>query len=104
MVTNNGSIRNIITAVSRMRKGGCMETVKTDNDRMMETSPHEAGFFYRRIGGTLFKVRVYTGSGYADTLDEKMPRLIMNEMVTGTESYVKMDSRQMSQPPERSSE
>lgn len=104
MVTNNGSIRNIITAVSRMRKGGCMETVKTDNDRMMETSPHEAGFFYRRIGGTLFKVRVYTGSGYADTLDEKIPHLILNEMVTGTESYVKMDSPQMSQPPERSSE
>ncbi len=87
-----------------MRKGGCMETVKTDNDRMMETSPHEAGFFYRRIGGTLFKVRVYTGSGYADTLDEKIPRLILNEMVTGAESYVKMDSPQMSQPPERSSE
>ena len=104
MVTNNGSIRNIITAVRRMGKGGCMETVKTDNDRMMETSPHEAGFFYRRIGGTLFKVRVYTGSGYADTLDEKIPRLILNEMVTGTESYVKMDSPQMSQPPERSSE
>lgn len=86
-----------------MRKGGCMETVKTDNDRMMDTSPREAGFFYRRIGGTLFKVRVYTGSGYADTLDEKIPRLILNEMVTGTESYVKMDSPQMSQPLERSS-
>ena len=87
-----------------MRKGGCMETVKKDNERMMDTSPREAGFFYRRIGGTLFKVRVYTGSGYADTLDEKIPRLILNEMVTGTESYVKMDSPQMSQPPERSSE
>ena len=80
-----------------------METVKKDNERMMDTSPREAGFFYRRIGGTLFKVRVYTGSGYADTLDEKIPRLILNEMVTGTESYVKMDSPQMSQPPERSS-
>lgn len=86
-----------------MRKGGCMETVKKDNERMMDTSPREAGFFYRRIGGTLFKVRVYTGSGYADTLDEKIPRLILNEMVTGTESYVKMDSPQMSRPPERSS-
>ena len=49
-----------------------METVKTDNDRTMETSPDEAGFFYRRIGGTLFKVRVYTGAGYADTLDKKI--------------------------------
>ena len=80
-----------------------METVKKDNERMMDTSPREAGFFYRRIGGTLFKVRVYTGSGYADTLDEKIPRLILNEMVTGTESYVKMDSPQRSRPPERSS-
>ncbi len=81
-----------------------METVKTDNEIMMKTSPHEAGFFYRRIGGMLFKVRVYTGSGYADTLDKKIPRLIFNEMVTGKKSYVKMDSPQMSQPPERSSE
>ena len=81
-----------------------METVKTYNGKMMDTSPREAGFFYRRIGGTLFKVRVYTGSGYADTLDEKIPRLILNEMVTGKKSYVKMDSPQMGQPPERSSE
>lgn len=79
------------------------EAAKMNND-VVKASPVPAGFFYRRIGGTLFKVRVYTGSGYADTLDEKIPRLILNEMVTGTESYVKMDSPQMSQPPERSSE
>ena len=79
------------------------EILKVNNDAA-ESSPVPAGFFYRRIGGTLFKVRVYTGSGYADTLDKKIPRLILNEMVTGTESYVKMDSPQMSQPPERSSE
>ena len=79
-----------------------MEAVKVNND-LANTSPVEAGFFCRRIGGTLFKVRVYTGSGYADTLDEKISRLIFNEMVTGGESYVKMDSPQMSQPPERSS-
>lgn len=79
------------------------EEAKMNND-VVKTSPVPAGFFYRRIGGTLFKVRVYTGSGYADTLDKKIPRLILNEMVTGTESYVKMDLPQMSQPPERSSE
>ncbi len=87
----------------RTRKDCMIETVKLNND-VVETSPIAAGFFYRRIGGTLFKVRVYTGSGYADTLDEKIPRLILNEMVTGAESYVKMDSPQMSKPPERSSE
>ena len=80
-----------------------MEAVKVNND-VEKFSPVEAGFLYRRIGGTLFKVRVYTGSGYADTLDKKIPRLILNDMVTSGKSYVKMDSPQMSQPPERSSE
>ena len=78
------------------------EIIKMNTD-VVKTSPDPAGFFYRRIGGTLFKVRVYTGSGYADPLDQKIFRLILNEMVTGTESYVKMDSPQMGQPPERSS-
>ena len=77
-----------------------MESVKVNND-VTKTSPSVAGFFYRRIGGTLFKVRVYTGSEYADTLDEKLSRFILNEMVTGEKSYVKMDSPQMSQPLER---
>ena len=72
------------------------------NNDMTKSSPSAAGFFYRRIGGTLFKVRGYTGSGYADTPDEKVSRLILNEMVTDAERYVKMDSPQMSQP-ERSS-
>ena len=74
------------------------------NNDMAKSSPSAAGFFYRRIGGTLFKVRVYTGSGYADTPDEKVSRLILNEMVTDAKRYVKMDLPQMSQPPERSSE
>ncbi|MFG6325210.1 MAG: hypothetical protein K1W41_29065 [Lachnospiraceae bacterium] len=79
-----------------------MEAVKLNND-MAESSPSAAGFFYRRIGGILFKVRVYTGSGYADTPDEKISRLICNEMMTGGANYGMMDSPQMSQPPERSS-
>ena len=73
----------------KRKKGLLMEAVKLNND-MAKSSPSAAGFFYRRIGGTLFKVRIYTGSGYADTLDEKIPRLILNEMVTGAESYVKI--------------
>ena len=78
-----------------------MEAVKLNND-MAKPSPSVAGFFYRRIGGTLFKVRVYTGSGYADTPDEKISRLICNEMMTGGGNCGMMDSPQMSQP-ERSS-
>ena len=72
------------------------------NNDMAKTSPSVAGFFYRRIGGMLFKVRVYTGSGYADTPDEKISRLICNEMMTGGGNCGMMDSPQMSQP-ERSS-
>ena len=80
-----------------------VETVKVNND-MAETSPSAAGFFYRRIGGTLFKVRVFTGSGYADTLDEKISRLICGEMMTGGGNCGMMDLPQMSQPLEGSSE
>lgn len=58
-----------------------METVKLNNG-MVKSSPSAAGFFYRRIGGMLFKVRVYTGSGYADMLDEKIFRLIRNKVMT----------------------
>lgn len=79
-----------------------MEAVKVNND-VEKASPSPAGFFYRRIGGTLFRVRVYTGSGYADTLDEKISRLIRNEVMTGGGNCGMMDSPQMSQPPERSS-
>ena len=74
-----------------------MEAVKLNND-MAKSSPSAAGFFYRRIGGTLFKVRVYTGSGYADTPAEKISRLICNEMMTGGGNCGMMDSPQMIPP------
>ena len=50
----------------KRKKGLLMEAVKLNND-MAKSSPSAAGFFYRRIGETLFKelFRVYTGSGYA---------------------------------------
>lgn len=79
-----------------------MEAVKVNND-VEKASPSPAGFFYRRIGRTLFRVRVCTGSGYADTIDEKISRLIRNEVMTGGGNCGMMDSPQMSQPPERSS-
>ena len=74
-----------------------MEAVKLNND-IAKSSPSAAGFFYRRIGGTLFKVWVYTGSGYADTPDEKISRLICNEMMTGGGNCGMMDSPQMIPP------
>ncbi len=79
------------------------ETLKVNND-VAESSPVPAGFFTEESAGH------FSGSGYIRVRDmptrwmKKIPRLILNEMVTGAESYVKMDSPQMSQPPERSSE
>lgn len=65
--------------------------------------PEEAGCFCRRIGNTLYRVRVFTGAGHADTLPEKISRMISNEVVTGTLDYVNMASPQTCRPPERSS-
>lgn len=80
-----------------------MEALKTDNGTG-KAAASPAGSFYRRIGGTLFVVRVYTGSGYADTPEEKISRLICNEVMTGGGNCGMMETPQMSQPPERSSE
>ena len=96
--------RTIIREMRVKRKKGLHDgAVKLNND-MAKSSPSAAGFFNCRIGGTLFKVRVYTSSGYADTLDEKISRLIRNEVMTGGGNCGMMDLPQMSQPPERSSE
>ncbi len=78
-----------------------MKAAKTNND-VVKTSPVPAGFFYRRIGGTLFMVRVLRVWD-ADTLGEKMSRLIHNEVMTGGGNCGMMNLPQMSQPPERSS-
>ena len=79
-----------------------MGVLKTDcGDK--SPGPQEAGIFWRRIGGTLYKVRVFTGAGRADTLPEKLSRLIRNEVVTRARDCGKMDVPQMDRPPERSS-
>ena len=63
----------------------------------------EAGIMYRRIGNTLFKVRVFTSETERETAGEKIMRLIKKEAVQIGSSCGKMELPQMSQPPERSS-
>ena len=63
----------------------------------------EAGTMYRRIGNTLFKVRVFTSVTGSETAGEKIMRLIQKEAVQGGPSYGKIGLPQMGQPPERSS-
>ena len=63
----------------------------------------EAGIMYRRIGNTLFKVRVFTSETEGETAGEKIMRLIQKEAVQSSSCCGKMELPQMSQPPERSS-
>lgn len=46
-----------------------------DKDKT-ETSPNKAGFFYRRIGTTLYKVSVFTSDTETDTFADKVFRVI----------------------------
>jgi hypothetical protein len=79
-----------------------MEAEKLNKDEV-RTSPFEAGFFYRRIGGTLYKVRVFTSDRSEETLPDKVFRIICNETMTGGTKCGILELPQMSQPPEGSS-
>jgi hypothetical protein len=94
-----------------------MEALKL-NTQSIETGTQEAGYFakhpvkrsgrpfqlvYRRIGGTVYKVRVFTSEKSTDNVNDKIIRLIKNQAVAGEGICGSMDIPQMSQPPEGSS-
>ena len=79
-----------------------METEKRNNDGRKPGS-YEAGFFFRRIGGTLYKVRVLTNESSTDTFSDKVFHIISREVLTRELDCDKMDLPQMSQLPEGSS-
>ena len=68
-----------------------------------QSEVNEAGIMYRRIGNTLFKVRVFTSTTDNETVNEKIMRLIQKEAMQSDLCYGNMEIPQMSQPPERSS-
>ena len=63
----------------------------------------EAGFFYRRIGGTVYKIRVLTSENSTDTFSDKISHIISREVLTEKADYDKIELPQMSQLPEGSS-
>ena len=63
----------------------------------------EAGFFYRRIGGTVYKIRVLTSENSTDTFSDKISHIISREVLTEKADYDKIDLPQMSQLPKGSS-
>ena len=67
----------------------------------MEQTKQEQ-FIIRRIGGTTYKVKVvFNESGY-ETMEDKILRIVRNNMVTSDGTYSIMETPQMSRQSERS--
>ena len=79
-----------------------MEAEKLNNGNRKSGSC-EAGFFYRRIGGTVYKIRVLTSENSTDTFSDKISHIISREVLTEKADYDKIELPQMSQLPEGSS-
>lgn len=71
--------------------------------RPMEQNKREQ-FIIRRIGGTTYKVRVAFSETAAETMEEKILRMIRNEGVTNDGTFGIMEAPQMSRQSERSAE
>ena len=56
----------------------------------------------RRIGSTIYRVRVYGSETATETMEDKILRLIQNEAANPCGSCDIMESPQMSRQPERS--
>ena len=69
----------------------------------MEQTKQEQ-FIIRRIGGTTYKVRVAFSETAAETMEEKLLRMIRNEGVTNDGTCGIMKMPQMSRQSERSAE
>mgnify|MGYP000920592671 FL=1 len=69
----------------------------------MEQTQQEQ-FIIRRIGGTTYKVRVAFSETAAETMEEKILRMIRNEGVTNDGTCGIMEAPQMSRQSERSAE
>lgn len=62
----------------------------------------KAQSFYRRIGGTNFRVRVFFSENAAETMEDKILRIIRNSGDRTGENYGIMDIPQMSRQSGRS--
>ena len=59
-------------------------------------------FIIRRIGGTTYKVRVVFNESGGETMEDKILRIVRNDMVTSDGTYGIMETTQMSRQSERS--
>ena len=71
--------------------------------KLMEQTQQEQ-FIIRRIGGTTYKVRVVFNESGGETMEDKILRIVRNDMVTNDGTYGIMEAPQMSRQSERSDE
>ena len=75
-------------------------TSHTRRDSMEQKKREQ--FIIRRIGGTTYKVRVVFNESGGETMEDKILRIVRNDMVTNDGTYGMMETPQMSRQSERS--
>ena len=69
---------------------------------MANNENSSASYMTRRIGGTTYKVRVVFNESGGETMEDKILRIVRNNMVTNGGTYGIMEAPQMSRKSERS--
>ena len=69
---------------------------------MVKNENKNFAYTTHRIGGTTYKVKVVWGESGTETMEDKILRIIRNEVHTSCENYDIMGSPQMSRQSERS--
>ena len=67
----------------------------------MEQNKREQ-FIIRRIGGTTYKVKAVINENGGETMEDKILRIVRNDMVTNDGTYAIIETPQMSRQSERS--
>ena len=70
--------------------------------RMPMEQTQQEQFIIRRIGGTTYKVRVVFNESGGETMEDKILRIVRNDMVTSDGTCGIMETPQMSRQSERS--
>ena len=70
--------------------------------RMPMEQTQQEQFIIRRIGGTTYKVRVVFNESGGETMEDKILRIVRNDMVTNDGTCGIMEAPQMSRQSERS--
>ena len=69
---------------------------------MANNENNSASYMTRRIGGTTYEVRVVFNESGGETMEDKILRIVRNDMVTNDGTYGIMEAPQMSRQSERS--